>query len=109
MTQGRLEPTEYFLTSRLHIFYLALHSEFFNYLTELLESPERLGTHIFNQQRYATSAEECLQLYLCSHRNFSKGATVPQSLPIMIRQCGGIINTSLQQSLGYILSRFFLP
>ena len=50
-------------------------SGFFRYLTELLESPERSGPSFFNQQRYATSAKECLQLYLCSHRNFSKGAT----------------------------------
>ena len=49
--------------------------EFFSYLTELLESPERSGTHIFDQQRYAMAAKECLQLYLCSHRKFSKGAT----------------------------------
>ena len=49
--------------------------EFFSYLMELLESPERSGTHIFDQQRYAMAAKECLQLYLCSHRKFSKGAT----------------------------------
>jgi hypothetical protein len=48
---------------------------FFRYLTELLESPERSGPSFFDQQRYATSAKECMQLYLCSHRNFSKGAT----------------------------------
>jgi len=49
--------------------------EFFSYLTELLESPERSGTHIFDQQKYVMAAMECLELYLCSHRNFCKGAT----------------------------------
>jgi hypothetical protein len=49
--------------------------QYFAYFIELLESPERSGTHIFDQQQYATAAKECLQLYLCSHRNFSKGAT----------------------------------
>ena len=50
-------------------------SKFFMYLMELLESPERSGIHIVDQQWYATTAKECLQLFLCSHRNFSKGAT----------------------------------
>jgi hypothetical protein len=45
------------------------------YFIELLESPERSEAHIFDQKRYATAAKECLQLYLCSHHNFSKGAT----------------------------------
>jgi hypothetical protein len=45
------------------------------YFEKLLESPERSGTHIFDQKRYATAAKECLQLYLCSHHNFSKRAT----------------------------------
>jgi len=49
--------------------------QYFVYFTKLLESPEKSGTHIFNQQRYVTAAKECLQLYLCSHRKFSKGAT----------------------------------
>ena len=49
--------------------------EFFSYLAVLLESPERSATHIFDQKRYVTAAKECLQLYLCSHHNFSKGAT----------------------------------
>jgi hypothetical protein len=49
--------------------------QYITYFMELLESPERLGTHIFDQKRYATAAKECLQLYLCSHCNFSKGAT----------------------------------
>jgi len=48
--------------------------DYVDYFVELLESPERSGTHIFDQERYATAAKECLQLYLCSHRNFSKGA-----------------------------------
>jgi hypothetical protein len=48
---------------------------FFRYFTEFLESPERSGPSFFDQQRYATSAKECLQLYLCSHRNFCKGPT----------------------------------
>jgi hypothetical protein len=49
--------------------------DYAEYFVELLESPERSGTHIFDQKRYATAAKECLQLYLCSHRDFSKGAT----------------------------------
>ena len=49
--------------------------EFFAYFKELLESPERSGTGVFDQQRYATAAKECLQLCLCNHHNFSKGAT----------------------------------
>jgi hypothetical protein len=51
------------------------NSDYAAYFVELLESPERSGTHIFDQKRYATAAKECLQLYLCSHRDFSKGAT----------------------------------
>ena len=50
-------------------------SDFFSYLTGLLDSPERSGTHIFDQRRYVTAAQECLQLHLCNHRDFSKGAT----------------------------------
>ena len=50
-------------------------TEFLNYFIELLENPERSGTLAFDQQRYATAAKECLQLYLCSHHKFSKGAT----------------------------------
>jgi hypothetical protein len=48
--------------------------EFLTYLIELLENPERSGTHFFHQQRYTTAAKECLQLCLCSYRHFSKGA-----------------------------------
>ena len=47
--------------------------EFLTYLTQLLENPERSGTHIFDQQRYTVAAKECLQLCLCSHHNFAKG------------------------------------
>jgi len=47
---------------------------FLTYFTELLENPERSGTHVFDQQRYTTAAKECLQLCLCSHHNFSKRA-----------------------------------
>jgi hypothetical protein len=62
--------------SRNGAIYLLLNTpEFFSYLTKFLESPERSGTHIFDQQQYATAAKECLQLYLCSHHNFSRGAT----------------------------------
>jgi len=50
------------------------YSDYAVYFVELLESPERSGTYIFDQKRYATAAKECLQMYLCSHRNFSKGA-----------------------------------
>ena len=49
--------------------------EFFSYLTRFLESPERSGPSFFDQQRYMTATKECLQLYLCSHLKFSKGAT----------------------------------
>jgi len=49
--------------------------EFLTYLTQLLENPERSGTHVFDQQRYTTAAKECLELCLCSYRDFSKGAT----------------------------------
>ena len=47
--------------------------EFCAYFAELVENPRRSGTHTFDQQRYATAAKECLELCLCSHRNFSKG------------------------------------
>ena len=35
---------------------------------------DRGPTHVFDQERYATAAKECLQLPVClySHRNFSK-------------------------------------
>ena len=49
--------------------------QFFTYFIELLENPERSGSHAFDQHRYATTAKECLQLCLCSHHRFSKGAT----------------------------------
>jgi len=49
--------------------------ELLTYLTQLLENPERSGACIFDQQRYAAAAKECLQLCLCSHPNFSKGVT----------------------------------
>ena len=49
--------------------------EFLTYFTELLEDPQRSGTYAFDQQRYATAAKECLQLYLCNRHKFSKGAT----------------------------------
>ena len=49
--------------------------EFLHYLTQLLENPERSGTHVFDQQRYTTAAKECLQLCLCNYRDFSKRAT----------------------------------
>jgi len=49
--------------------------EFLVYLTQLLENPERAGTHVFDQQRYTTAAKECLQLCLCNYRDFSKRAT----------------------------------
>ena len=52
-------------------------AEFLTYLSQLLENPERAGTCIFDQQRYTAAAKECLQLYLCSYPNFSKGATEP--------------------------------
>jgi hypothetical protein len=48
--------------------------QFFVYFTELLENPEQSGTHTFDQWRFATAAKECLQLCLCNHHSFSKGA-----------------------------------
>jgi hypothetical protein len=67
------------MSSYAYIFYVPNHCdpESFSHLRELLENPERSGTHIFDQQRYAMAAKECLQLYLCSRRNFFnlKGAT----------------------------------
>ena len=47
--------------------------EFLTYLSQLLETPERSGTHFFDQQRYTAAAVECLQLCLCSHHKFSEG------------------------------------
>jgi len=49
--------------------------EFLTYFIELLENPERSGSHVFDQHRYATAAKECLQLCLCSHHKFSKRVT----------------------------------
>ena len=54
--------------------YFAGTKEFLAYFI-LLENPERSGSRAFDQQRYAIAAMECLQLYLCSHQKFSKGAT----------------------------------
>jgi len=51
------------------------NSAFLSYFIELLENPERSGTLAFDEQKYATAAQECLQLCLCSHHKFSKGAT----------------------------------
>jgi len=51
--------------------------EFFPYFIELLENPERSGSHAFDQHRYAIAVKESLQLCLCSHHNFSKGVTEP--------------------------------
>jgi hypothetical protein len=48
--------------------------EFCDYFAELLENPDRSGTHVFDQERYATAAKECVELCLCSPRNFSKVA-----------------------------------
>ena len=48
--------------------------EFCAYFAELLENPDRSGTHVFGQQRYATAAKECVELCLCTPRNFSKVA-----------------------------------
>ena len=49
--------------------------EFLAYFMGWLENPERSGTRVFDSHRYTAAAKECLQLYLCNHRNFSKGAT----------------------------------
>ena len=50
-------------------------SKFLAYLIEFLGNPKRSGARVFDQQRYTTAAEECLQLCLCSHHKFSKRAT----------------------------------
>ena len=47
--------------------------EFLTYLAQLLENSERSGPRVFDQQRYAAAAKECLQLFLCSYHHFSKG------------------------------------
>jgi hypothetical protein len=78
--EGRfLDDTELFGANGIishQRFVLAFGSqEFFSYFTELLESPERSSTHLFDQKQYAMAAKECLQLYLCSYHHFSKGAT----------------------------------
>ncbi|KIM37588.1 hypothetical protein M413DRAFT_30784 [Hebeloma cylindrosporum] len=49
--------------------------EILAYFADSLENPVRSGPQIFDKQRYATAAKECLQLCLCSHNTFSKGAT----------------------------------
>ena len=48
--------------------------EFLLYFTDLLENPERSGAYAFDRQRCVTAAKECLQLCLCNHHKFSKGA-----------------------------------
>jgi len=48
---------------------------FLTYFIDLLQNPDRSGTHSFDDQRYATAAKECLELCLCSHHKFSVGAT----------------------------------
>jgi hypothetical protein len=53
--------------------YVSGTPEFLTYLIQLLENHERSGTHVFDQQRYTTAAKECLQLCLCSYRDFTKG------------------------------------
>ena len=47
---------------------------FFTYFIDLLRNTARSGTHTFDEQRCATAAKECLELWLCSHRNFSMEA-----------------------------------
>ena len=66
----------YALLSHIQDIYSLLGTpEFFSYFTGFLEDPKRSGPCFFDQQRYAMAAKECLQLYLCSRHNFSKGAT----------------------------------
>jgi hypothetical protein len=60
-------------TSRTHTIQIGIF-EFCAYFAELLENHERAGIHVFDQQRYATAAKECLELCLCSRGKFSKGA-----------------------------------
>jgi len=50
-------------------------AEFLAYFIELLENPERADTNAFDQHGYVIAAKECLELCLCSHHKFSKGAT----------------------------------
>jgi hypothetical protein len=47
---------------------------FLTYFAGFLENPERSEAHTFDQQRYTTASKECLQLCLCNHQGFSKGA-----------------------------------
>ena len=64
------------IISRSNALYFTLGtSGFLHYLAKFLGSPGRSGLSFFGQESYAMAAKECLQLYLCSHRNFSKGAT----------------------------------
>jgi hypothetical protein len=60
--------------AEVHLFVNGI-PEFLTYLTQLLENPERSGTHVFDQWRYTTAAKECLQLCLCNYRDFFKRAT----------------------------------
>ena len=47
--------------------------EFLTDFAELLENPERSGTHVFDSQSYTTASKECLKLCLSNHQKFSKG------------------------------------
>jgi len=51
--------------------------EFLTYFIELLENPERSETNAFDQHGYVIAAKECLELCLCSHHKFTKGAMTP--------------------------------
>ena len=53
--------------------------QFLAYLTQFLPNAERAGAHVFDQQRYAMAAKECLQLCLCSYRHFSRGGAMVSS------------------------------
>jgi hypothetical protein len=62
------------------------NAEFFSYFTEFFQNPERSGTYFFDQQQYATTVKECLQLCLCSHRYFSKGVIESASGDVILRR-----------------------
>ena len=60
--------------------------EFFAYFAGLLENPDRSGTAVFNKQRYAVAAKECLELCLGNHLNFSKGTTESAHFDMALRR-----------------------
>jgi len=66
--------TEFSTIMTIYFKYVVTGNDFLNYLAQFLEDPQQSMTHVFDQQRYATTSKECLQLCLCSHHKFSKRA-----------------------------------